>query len=274
MKLPPGFEVAWTLGFLRARAVSGLERTDETSYERVVCHEGEHHWLRCRLSATELTITAPTLPRTAAARLARRMFDLDTDLDPFVAQVRRDPIIGPLVCRRPGLRRLTLLDPFEAAVRAIAGQLISVAAATTLVTRLVNRYGPTIDSGGRAFPSATRLLRVGRRIGALGFPASKVMAILGVARATAETGFDWDHMARDLEQADRVLRAIPGIGPWTSAYIRWRALGDLDAFPDTDLGIVQAMARHGVARRDVAQVAERWRPWRGLAVGHLWASLG
>jgi AraC family transcriptional regulator of adaptative response / DNA-3-methyladenine glycosylase II len=239
----------------------------------VVAHGGGYHWLRCRFSTDQVVVSAPTIPRAAAARLARRIFDLDTDLDPFLAQVGRDRILGPLVKSRPGLRRLTLLDPFEATVRAIAGQLVSVAAATTLVTRLVARYGPAIESGGRAFPGPARVLGAGRAIGQLGFPATKVAAMLGVARAVVEERLDWAQLALDHDLADRTLLAIRGIGPWTSAYIRWRALGDLDAFPETDLGIIQALAKHGVARRDVGRVAERWRPWRGLAVGHLWASL-
>jgi 3-methyladenine DNA glycosylase/8-oxoguanine DNA glycosylase len=52
-----------------------------------------------------------------------------------------------------------------------------------------------------------------------------------------------------------------------------RALGDRDAFPSADLGVIKAMEAAGVTRRSIIEVAERWRPWRGYATLHLWASL-
>ena len=61
--------------------------------------------------------------------------------------------------------------------------------------------------------------------------------------------------------------------PWTASYVRMRALGDRDAFPAADLGVIKAMAAAGIERRAIAEVAERWRPWRGYATLHLWASL-
>lgn len=68
-----------------------------------------------------------------------------------------------------------------------------------------------------------------------------------------------------------MVLALPGIGPWTVAYIRMRALSDPDAFPATDVGVLRALAALG-AGAGVA-VAERWRPWRSYAVHHLWATL-
>lgn len=62
------------------------------------------------------------------------------------------------------------------------------------------------------------------------------------------------------------LSELPGIGPWTVAYIRMRALGDRDAFPGTDLGLRRALADLGCQ----ASRADRWRPWRAYAAVHLW----
>jgi 3-methyladenine DNA glycosylase/8-oxoguanine DNA glycosylase len=53
-----------------------------------------------------------------------------------------------------------------------------------------------------------------------------------------------------------------------------RALGDHDAFPAADLGVLKAMELAGVARRDIAARAAAWRPWRAYATLHLWESLG
>ncbi len=68
------------------------------------------------------------------------------------------------------------------------------------------------------------------------------------------------------------LLALPGIGPWTVAYIRMRALGDRDAFLPTDLGVRRALARlgHDTSPRAITALAERWRPFRAYAVQYLW----
>jgi AraC family transcriptional regulator of adaptative response / DNA-3-methyladenine glycosylase II len=71
------------------------------------------------------------------------------------------------------------------------------------------------------------------------------------------------------------LLKLPGVGPWTAAYIAMRALGDPDAFPSTDLGLQKALTQHGIATdpKGLAQYAEAWRPWRAYATHYLWASL-
>lgn len=279
MRLPPRFEPVRALAFLQARAVPGLERVAGGSYGRVVESSGQHHWIEARFSPDGSRVTTTgsgTLSAPARHRLVRRTFDLDTDFAPFLRRARGDRVLGALVGRRPGLRRLLLVDPFEAAVRAVVGQLISVTAATTIVTRIVTAYGPrtTVQPDTRAFPSADRLLDAGSRLGSVGLTRTKAATILALATLTAEDDRFWPQLAAEPERADATLRDIPGIGPWTSAYIRYRGLGDPDAFPSTDLGIVRACESLGVARDRIERVAERWRPWRALAVPHLWAVLG
>jgi AraC family transcriptional regulator of adaptative response / DNA-3-methyladenine glycosylase II len=79
----------------------------------------------------------------------------------------------------------------------------------------------------------------------------------------------------DREQTTTQLLALPGVGPWTVAYISMRALGDPDALPATDLGLRSALAGHGLATdpKSVTAYAEAWRPWRSYATMHLWTSL-
>jgi 3-methyladenine DNA glycosylase/8-oxoguanine DNA glycosylase len=76
-----------------------------------------------------------------------------------------------------------------------------------------------------------------------------------------------------------MLVALDGVGPWTAAYVRMRVLGDRDAFPESDLGVVKAasaLMNHAgrLTPRDVRERAEGWRPWRAYATLHLWSSLG
>ena len=77
----------------------------------------------------------------------------------------------------------------------------------------------------------------------------------------------------DREEARRGLVALPGIGPWTAAYVSMRALRDPDAFLPTDLGVRRGLERLGEDGRpaSASRLAERWRPYRSSAVVHLWA---
>jgi AraC family transcriptional regulator of adaptative response / DNA-3-methyladenine glycosylase II len=101
-------------------------------------------------------------------------------------------------------------------------------------------------------------------------PDSRRRALLGLATALAVGELVLD--ATDPGRVERELLGLPGIGLWTAAYISMRALRDPDAFPATDLGIRRALSALG-ERRDPADVAERWRPFRAYAAQHLWATL-
>ena len=64
------------------------------------------------------------------------------------------------------------------------------------------------------------------------------------------------------------LREIPGIGDWTAQYVAMRALGEPDAFPSGDLGLLRALGL-GTAK-ELERRAEAWRPWRAYAAMYLW----
>lgn len=68
------------------------------------------------------------------------------------------------------------------------------------------------------------------------------------------------------------LTRIPGIGDWTAQYIAMRAMGEPDAFPAGDLGIVKALRQSDkrLTPTIILQRAEKWRPWRAYAAMYLW----
>jgi AraC family transcriptional regulator of adaptative response / DNA-3-methyladenine glycosylase II len=176
-----------------------------------------------------------------------------------------------LVRQRPGLRVPGVWDPFECAVRAIAGQQVTVAAGRTLVARIVERAGRRIGDDAEAlthlFPSPHELAAAD--LEGLGVPAARVAALKALARAVADRRID---LAGDADQVAAALEELPGIGSWTAQYIALRALGEPDAFPAADI-VLRRMAASGaamVSTRDLAQRAEAWRPWRSYAVLHLW----
>ncbi len=254
------FDGAALLDFLAVRAVPGVEAVSSGTYSRTLrLPGGPGHValtpgpssVRCVLRLTDLA----DLP--VAVERCRRLLDLDADPLAVSAALGADPIIGPLIRKRPGLRVPGHVDGFEVAVRAVLGQQVSVAGARTLAARLVSLYGEPVGDGWSLFPSAEALAGAE----SLPMPASRARALVALASAVASGALDLD---RGTPRADveRALVALPGIGPWTASYVAMRALGDPDAFLPTDLGVRKAL-------RDVS-VSEAWRPWRSYALMHLW----
>ncbi|MEM6514164.1 MAG: hypothetical protein AAF660_14225, partial [Pseudomonadota bacterium] len=185
----------------------------------------------------------------------------------------RDPAIrleGTPDVRVPGC-----WDGFELAVRAVLGQQISVAAATTIAARIAERYGEAIDMPGsdsinRLFPTPRKLARA--QFNNLGLVTSRINTIKAIARGVERGELD---LAEDSDpQALREsLTAIRGVGPWTAEYIAMRALKDPDAFPSSDLGLLKGMDHHAGQRlkpKELEHHAEAWKPWRAYAALRLW----
>jgi AraC family transcriptional regulator of adaptative response / DNA-3-methyladenine glycosylase II len=200
---------------------------------------------------------------------SRRLLDLDADPASISAQLGQDGALAPLVRERPGLRVPGCVDGFELGVRAIVGQQVSVPGARTLLGTLTAAHGeplPEPDGGlTYRFPSAAALAQLDPA--SAPFPRTRVTALRELARLSAAGELRLD-AGSDATEALAVLRAIPGIGPWTTAYVAMRALGDPDVFLPGDLGVRHALARLGGEISD-----EPWRPWRSYAVMHLWRSL-
>lgn len=267
-------DVAGLLAFLGARAVAGLEAYDGSVYRRALAlphgeatvelsPAGGH--VRCTLRLASLA------DLTAAVQRCRRLLDLDADPEAVVDALGPDPVVGPLVRRAPGLRVPGAVDGPEIAVRAVLGQQVSVAGARTLAGRLVARLGMPLDAPldgvTHCFPDPDAL--AGAPDDVLAMPGTRRRALRAVAAAVASGEVALDAGA-DREDSRRRLVALPGIGPWTAEYVALRALGDPDAFPATDLGVLRALRARGVAPTDVTRHAERWRPWRAYATVHLW----
>jgi AraC family transcriptional regulator of adaptative response / DNA-3-methyladenine glycosylase II len=273
------FDAAPMLDFLRTRAVVGVESGDETSYRRSLALPfgaatvklaplPDH--IACTLRLDDLR----DLP--AAVQRCRRLLDLDADPVAVDALLEEDPLLAPLVRKHPGLRAPGHGDGFELVVRAIVGQQVSVAGARTVLGRLTAALGEPIarpeDELTTHFPTAAAFAAA--PVTAFPMPKARAETVRRVARAVADGELVIDPgAARDVLESR--LLAIPGIGPWTVAYVSLRALGDPDVFLPTDIGVRNALARLGVDSdpRAAAHRAEAWRPWRSYALVHLWTSL-
>ncbi|MCL2516167.1 MAG: helix-turn-helix domain-containing protein [Microbacteriaceae bacterium] len=200
----------------------------------------------------------------------RRWLDLDADPQLIAEALGPDPVIGPLIARRAGLRVPGSLDGATTALLTVIGQAVSLGAARTFAGRLVEALGEPVGDGGlRAFPAPRRVAEAGpEALRGIGLTGGRAAALHRVAETLAG-GLDLSPGA-DRAEARAALVALPGIGPWTADYITLRALGDPDAFVPDDLVLKKALAVK--TARQAAAIAAAWSPWRGYAALHLWTS--
>ncbi len=200
----------------------------------------------------------------------RSLFDLDADSGEIDERLGRDPTLATSVATHPGVRLPGSLDARESLFRTLIGQQISVAAARTVLGRIVAELGEGDAAGGtRLFPTADALAEHGREV--LRGPASRITAIIGVAEKLASGALTLDD-DMDTSELTRKLVAIPGIGPWTAGYLAMRVFGNPDVLLTSDLVILQSAGSFGLpaTARDLAEYGERWAPWRSYAGLHLW----
>lgn len=246
--------------------------------------------LTARLQLTHISDLA------AAVSRIRRLFDLDADPAAVDDTLRADPVMSPLVQQLPGIRVPGAPSGDELAFRALIGQQVSVAGATTIAERIVTRVGEPLSDHGwqhtngssadpadggldtakeantpdadrdpqltHLFPTADRLAGVNPND--LPMPRSRGNAIVGLATELASGRIDLSPGA-DRAETYRRLLALPGIGKWTAGYVTMRALGDPDVLLTQDLII-----RRELQRRQIQPDNTTWSPWRSYATMHLW----
>jgi AraC family transcriptional regulator of adaptative response / DNA-3-methyladenine glycosylase II len=271
---------AWDelLAFLRARAIPGVEHVDGERYRRVVQIAGETGVIEVEPVGTRNAlwlVVSPSLVPVLMPLVARvrRLFDLDARPDVIASVLGRDRVLAAHVARTPGLRLPGAIDPFEAAVRALLGQQVSVAAATTFAGRFAAAFGaPYAGDASLAvrFPTPREVAQqTPAAIAAIGLTTARAAAVHGLAVAVDRGVLRFD--SGDLERFVESAVALPGVGPWTAHYLAMRGLHDPDAFPAADLGVLKAL---GGTPREANARADAWRPFRSYAVMHLWNNLG
>jgi len=276
----PPYDFKAVLGFLFNRALPGIESVDAQSYQRVFGPAQSPGWLRVSAAPAgqhalrlELYNVAPAQLLNVITRI-RRMFDLDADPQAIAHTLGASPSLAPLVERYPGLRLPGGWDGFEVAVRAVLGQQVSVAAARTLASRIVQRFGTPVEMPGisglnRLFPEAQQLADA--HLDQLGITQARINTIRGIARALIDGQVDFA-VEQPLETFIRRWVQLPGIGEWTAHYIAMRVLKHPDAFPAADLILRREANPDGppLSTKTLLELAESWRPWRAYSVMYLW----
>ena len=253
------------LGWFRARSVPGLELVGEASLRVTVggalvelVADGDRPEILARIRVEDVASIASVVAG------CRRLLDLDGDPAAVDELLAADPLLAASVRRHPGLRVPGAANGFELAVRAVLGQQVSLAAARTLLGRIVAQWGEPLPEaqGGitHRFPAPTVLAAA--ELESVGLTGARARTVRALAAAVAG-GLRLDPSA-DRQEVRRALLALPGIGDWTTEYIAMRALQDPDAFPATDLVLRRRLGPAG------AELSQRWRPWRAYAAMHLW----
>jgi AraC family transcriptional regulator of adaptative response / DNA-3-methyladenine glycosylase II len=264
--------------FLGDRAIPGVESFDGSTFRRSLRPPNGRPVvmdLTPRLERNEVVLGVSPAAREPSAIVvsARRLLDLDAEPEVIDAVLAADAALKPLVRATPGIRLPGTSDGFELAVRAILGQQVSVQAARTFAGRITEASGTPLkrplDGVTHLFPTAEQLAATPP--GSLGLTSARAATLQRVAELVAAGELDLSGTADREATAERLL-AVPGIGPWTVAYISMRALRDPDAFPIGDLGVRRGFEALGLSATHAAmrEHAERWRPWRAYAVMHLW----
>lgn len=269
------------LAFIGGRASAGVESAEDGVYRRAIEWRGDDGIVEVSQHARKHCLVA-TIEGDAhrhadelAAPLSR-MFDLRADPHAIARCLSADPLLAPLVQAAPGLRVPGAWSGFELVVRTIVGQQVSVKGASTITSRIVQRAGRRIDGHpheGTAWRFPTPAELADANLDKIGMPTKRVEAVQIFARAVATGALPLDEPGADIEEVKRELLALPGIGPWTVGYVAMRALRDPDAWPDADLVLMQAIARHDPSLVKPAQqrvYTERWSPFRAYAALHLW----
>ncbi|MFC8734415.1 DNA-3-methyladenine glycosylase family protein [Luteimicrobium sp. NPDC057192] len=196
----------------------------------------------------------------AAAQVARFLaLDLDATTWPDVG--RRDPVVGTVQERLPGLRPCGFHSPYEAAAWAVLSQRISMGQAARLRAGLVERHG---DDG--AFPAPARLRELAP---GLDLPGRKAEYLGAVAGAALEGRLDTLSLrALDPDEARREVAEIHGLGPFAADLVVLRGANVPDAVPTSERRLRAIVAEH-YPGRDLDDVAEAWRPWRTWGSFHL-----
>jgi AraC family transcriptional regulator of adaptative response / DNA-3-methyladenine glycosylase II len=213
--------------------------------------------LDVQVSASLLPVLMPLLARL------RHLLDLDAEPAVIDAHLGQSGL-SAAVRDHPGLRLPGAFDGFEIAVREILGS-------SRLAKRLVEALGQPIRSVSPSFtrlaPTADRVAAAGPSfLSALGVPRRRAEPLAQVARAVAGGTLRLEPGA-DVPSTVQTLRDIPGVGERTATTIVMRALHWPDAFPATDALLQRAAGADG--SRALLRTAERWRPWRAYAAGHL-----
>ena len=270
------FSLASSIRFLEGFTPAAYSAPQDAALELAFPVEGSWETVGVRVRQEGGPVTAvvvsPQAPgpelMTAVRAQVERILSLDVDGSGFPAVGERDPVVGRLQQRYPGLRPIGFWSPYEAAAWTIIGHRIRIRQAAAIKARMAAQLGEPVTFGDRvvhAFPSPARLAGLDSFPGLAG---RKPEWLRSVALAALEGQLDAARL-RGLprETALKDLKTLPGIGDFSAGLILLRGAGDPDAVayhePRLALAVRDAYGLTGPATPEqLTEISENWRPYR------------
>jgi DNA-3-methyladenine glycosylase II len=189
-----------------------------------------------------------------------------------------DPVLARLIEARPDFRprawmdELPPLDAFGTLIFQVAGQQLSVASTRAIISHLQERFGGHMPSAAELLAADPQVLRDS------GFSARKGQTLRALAERFVDGRLSDEALAQMTDdEVEAALTEVSGIGLWTARGFLLVALDRPDVFLSGDLALRRAIQRaygfdHLPNDDEVAEVSDRWRPYRSLAVSYLFSS--
>lgn len=267
----PPFDFAGLMHFYKSHTVGDLEWLEEGCMHRIVEANGKVGKVTISDLPDESCIKLQIdFPDTSAlfGIISRTRCLLDLDSDPVIVAncLESDKAMMALLKKHPGIRLPSGWDPYEVAVAAILGQVVSVERGRALVSDLIelagsdsgiNRNGKSI----RLFPTPAQVLKAD--LSSLKTTHRRKDTLVAFSKALVKGEISLEP-TQDVEIFVEKILNIPGIGPWTANYMALKALRHTDAFPNTDLIIARAIAEHPKTN------FTSFSPWKGYVAALLW----
>src|SRR5580704_484055 len=275
--MPRGaFSLAASIKFLEGFTPAAYTESADAVLELAFPVEGSWRTVGVRVRQDPAGVTAEIVsPGERGAELAaavraqvERILSLDVDGSGFSAVGERDPVVGEIQRRYPGLRPVGFWSPYEAAAWAVIGHRIRITQAAAVKARMAKELGKPVSFGGRvvyAFPSPERLATLGMFPGLAG---RKPEWLRSLAHAALDGQLDAARLrAMPHEEAMADLKKLPGIGDFSAGLILLRGAGDPDAVPGQEPRLARAVAlAYGLpgpaTPEQLLQISENWKPYR------------
>lgn len=255
----PPFNWPRMLAFYKSRCIKNMEWYDKHSYGRTFVWDNTrgqftiHHLADKNKFKLEINLDDIQVLHSVVQNI-KRIFDLDSDIEKIEADLSQ--LEHTEFKLTPGLRLPGIWNLFEAGVRAILGQQISIVSAQKLVSNLVNELGEEYE-GYRYFPSPK----------ALADSSLQFLKMPGARKDTLRRLGEYFLNSRELDDP-RSWVSIKGIGPWTVQYALMRGVSHPDVQLVRDAGIKKALKN-----RLTLDEYTNASPWRSYLTLHLWETL-
>lgn len=270
-----------------------VDRVQNNGYQRLLSVDGQ---LALATVTDEGTTTKPLLrvelqgtrkidlDHPGFAAQLRHILCTDLDLKPFYRLARKDELLAPLVTHFRGLKLATSPTVFESLVMAVLSQQVNLAFAYSIKKELVETFGDKWginDETYYTFPGPERFAaETEERLQRFRLSRAKASTLVRLGQVVASGTLTQEELAAlpDEKVVER-LTQIKGIGRWSAETCLMRGLARADAFPGGDLGVVKYVAQgllgkaERVSEAEMRAFAERWRPYRGLALIYCYAEL-